>query len=103
MNLLLIVVVIALKFLLPVLFLRFPFAAGWANWLLDSVDGVFKLRTAAIDDRVSSIDDTIARYERSVDSYEKTLNARFTAMETLLSTLQAQSGYLSAITTSSSS
>ncbi|MDO9693779.1 MAG: hypothetical protein Q7W56_03555 [Candidatus Latescibacteria bacterium] len=39
MNLLLIVVVIALKFLLPVLFLRFPFAAGWANWLLDSVDG----------------------------------------------------------------
>ncbi|MDO9694560.1 MAG: flagellar filament capping protein FliD [Candidatus Latescibacteria bacterium] len=71
--------------------------------MLDSVDGVFKLRSAAIDDRVSSIDDTIARYERSVDSYEKTLNARFTAMESLLSTLQAQSGYLSAITTNSSS
>jgi hypothetical protein len=31
--------VIALKFLLPVLYLRFPFAAGWANLLLDSVDG----------------------------------------------------------------
>lgn len=70
--------------------------------VLDSVDGVFKLRSSAIDDRMESIDDTIARYEMSVDSYEKTLNARFTAMETLLSTLQAQSGYLSAFSTSSS-
>lgn len=34
-----IVVVVALKFLLPVLILRFPFAAGWANFFLDSVDG----------------------------------------------------------------
>ncbi len=70
--------------------------------VLDTVDGVFKLRSNAIDDRMESIDDTIARYEMSVDSYEKTLNARFTAMETLLSTLQAQSGYLSAISTRSS-
>lgn len=70
--------------------------------MLDSVDGVFKLRSSAIDDRMKSIDSTIARYELSLDSYEKTLNARFTAMETLLSTLQAQSGYLSAISTSSS-
>jgi flagellar hook-associated protein 2 len=70
--------------------------------VLDTVDGVFKLRSDAIDDRMESIDDTIARYEMSVDSYEKTLNARFTAMETLLSTLQAQSGYLSAMSTRSS-
>ena len=34
-----IVVVIALKFLVPVLYLAFPFAAGWANLLLDSIDG----------------------------------------------------------------
>ena len=39
MNVLIIVAVVGLKFLLPVLYLRFPFAAGWANWLLDSVDG----------------------------------------------------------------
>ncbi len=70
--------------------------------VLDSVDGVFKLRNSAIDDRMESIDDTIARYELSVDSYEKTLNARFTAMETLLSSLQAQSGYLTALSTRSS-
>jgi hypothetical protein len=31
--------VIALKFILPVFYLRYPFAAGWANFLLDSVDG----------------------------------------------------------------
>jgi hypothetical protein len=34
-----IVVVVALKFLLPVLYLRFPFGAGWANFILDSMDG----------------------------------------------------------------
>jgi hypothetical protein len=39
MNYLIVVPILALKFLLPVLYLWFPFAAGWANWLLDSVDG----------------------------------------------------------------
>ena len=39
MNLPLIVPIVALKFLLPVLYLWFPFAAGWGNWVLDSVDG----------------------------------------------------------------
>ncbi len=39
MNLALIIAVVALKFGLPVLYLWFPFAAGWGNWLLDSVDG----------------------------------------------------------------
>lgn len=39
MNLAVIVPVVALKFLLPVLYLRYPFLAGWANWVLDSVDG----------------------------------------------------------------
>lgn len=31
--------IVALKFGLPLLFVRFPFAAGWANFVLDSVDG----------------------------------------------------------------
>jgi hypothetical protein len=38
-NLPLVVAVIAAKFLLPVAYLRFPFAAGWANFALDSLDG----------------------------------------------------------------
>ena len=31
--------IIGAKFVLPVLIVRFPFAAGWANFVLDSVDG----------------------------------------------------------------
>jgi hypothetical protein len=38
-NLPVIVLIVGLKFLLPVLYLWFPFAAGWGNWILDSVDG----------------------------------------------------------------
>ncbi|HEU0235807.1 MAG TPA: hypothetical protein VFR14_05125 [Candidatus Limnocylindrales bacterium] len=31
--------IIGAKFLLPALIVRYPFAAGWANFVLDSVDG----------------------------------------------------------------
>ena len=34
-----IVVVVALKYLLPVALIPFPFVAGWGNFVLDSVDG----------------------------------------------------------------
>jgi hypothetical protein len=34
-----IVVIVALKFALPLLIIRFPFAAGWANFALDGIDG----------------------------------------------------------------
>lgn len=34
-----IAIIVGLKFGLPLLFLRFPFAAGWANFVLDSIDG----------------------------------------------------------------
>jgi hypothetical protein len=34
-----IALVIAAKFAFPLLIVRFPFAAGWANFVLDSVDG----------------------------------------------------------------
>ncbi|MCJ7710734.1 MAG: hypothetical protein MUQ32_07855 [Chloroflexi bacterium] len=34
-----IALIIAAKFGLPILIVRFPFAAGWANFVLDSVDG----------------------------------------------------------------
>ena len=35
----LIAVVVALKYLLPLLLIPFPFLAGWANFVLDSADG----------------------------------------------------------------
>jgi len=35
----LIAVVVVLRFMLPVCVLKFPFQAGWANLVLDSVDG----------------------------------------------------------------
>jgi hypothetical protein len=34
-----IVAIVAAKFVLPLLILRFPFAAGWANFALDGIDG----------------------------------------------------------------
>ena len=34
-----IVLIVAAKFVLPLLIVRFPFAAGWANFFLDGVDG----------------------------------------------------------------
>ena len=34
-----ILAIVALKFALPVLIIRFPFAAGWANFALDGIDG----------------------------------------------------------------
>lgn len=39
MNWLIVVPTVAAKFLLPVALIWFPFAAGWANFVLDSVDG----------------------------------------------------------------
>jgi hypothetical protein len=39
MNAVATVGLVALKYLLPVLLIPFPFAAGWANFVLDSVDG----------------------------------------------------------------
>ena len=35
----LVLLVVALKYLLPLLLIPFPFAAGWSNFVLDSVDG----------------------------------------------------------------
>ncbi len=34
-----IALIVAAKFLLPLLIVRYPFAAGWANFVLDGVDG----------------------------------------------------------------
>ena len=39
MNLFAIVVIVVMKYVVPVLIIPFPFAAGWANFVLDTVDG----------------------------------------------------------------
>lgn len=35
----LISLIVFLKFFVPVLLLKFPFLAGWANFILDTIDG----------------------------------------------------------------
>jgi hypothetical protein len=39
MDSVILVLGIAAKYILPILFIPFPFFAGWANFILDSVDG----------------------------------------------------------------
>lgn len=50
---------VALKFLLPLLYLRFPFGAGWANFVLDSVDGDL-LVPAGLDESMYQVLDKLA-------------------------------------------
>jgi hypothetical protein len=52
-------VIIALKYLLPILLIPFPFAAGWANFVLDSVDGDI-LIPAGVQDRTYQLIDKSA-------------------------------------------
>jgi hypothetical protein len=54
-------IVVALKFLLPVLYVRHPFAAGWANFALDGVDGDI-LVPAGLDDPTYQLVDKLADY-----------------------------------------
>jgi flagellar hook-associated protein 2 len=63
--------------------------------LTDTTDGVFKITDDALADKMEQIDDRVERLERGIDSYRSVLQRQFTAMEMLVSGLQAQSGYLS--------
>jgi hypothetical protein len=51
-----IAVVVALKFALPVLHMPFPFAAGWANLLLDMADGDILMPLGVAEDVYQRID-----------------------------------------------
>jgi hypothetical protein len=57
----LIIVIVALKFLLPVLYLFFPFGAGWGNFVLDTVDGDI-LIPAGLEDPIYQTIDKVADY-----------------------------------------
>jgi flagellar hook-associated protein 2 len=65
--------------------------------LTSSTQGVFKASTTSLNKRIDNVDDSIARYERSIESYQSTLQRRFTAMEQMVSQLQAQGNYLGSI------
>ncbi len=69
--------------------------------MTDSLDGIFKIATDSLNRKIDYADDTIDRYERSVESYQKTLERKFTAMEAMVSQLQAQGNYLAGLTTMS--
>ncbi|MBU1203205.1 hypothetical protein KKH39_04165 [Patescibacteria group bacterium] len=56
-----IVLIILLKFAFPVLILKFPFFAGWANFILDSVDGDI-LIPLGLEDKKYQLIDKIADY-----------------------------------------
>ncbi len=51
-----IALIVAAKFGLPVLIVRFPFGAGWANFALDSVDGDLLIPLGLPDAAYQSID-----------------------------------------------
>ena len=53
---LLIVLIVALKFLLPLFFFVAPFPAGWANFFLDSVDGALLIPAGLADSTYQNVD-----------------------------------------------
>ena len=60
-NAVLIVAVVALKYLLPLLLIPFPFFAGWGNFILDSVDGDI-LIPLGLSDQIYQLIDKSADY-----------------------------------------
>jgi len=65
--------------------------------LTDSIDGVFKYGTDALNRKIKNADASIERYERSIDNYRTTLERKFLAMESMVAQLQAQGSYLSSM------
>ncbi len=63
--------------------------------MTDSIDGLFKISTDALNKKIDYADQGIDRYERSIESYRLTMERKFTAMEMMVSQLQAQGSYLS--------
>jgi len=66
--------------------------------MTDVEDGLLKISTDALDDRIETAETTIERYERSVEAYEERIKAQFTAMESLISSLSSQGSALASFT-----
>lgn len=65
--------------------------------MTDSIDGLFKISTDALNTKIEYADQGIDRYERSVESYRLTQERKFTAMEMMVAQLQAQGSYLTGL------
>lgn len=63
----------------------------------DSIDGVYAQRKESNDSSIRRIDDNIATMELRLVQRETTLRSQYTAMEELISGMNAQMSYLSAI------
>lgn len=70
--------------------------------MTDSVDGLFKISNDAINSKIDYAESSMERYQKSVETYQSTLERKFTAMEMMVSQLQAQGNYLSSIVSPSS-
>jgi hypothetical protein len=51
-----IALIVAAKFVLPLLIIRYPFAAGWANFVLDGIDGDLLVPLGLLDPAYQPID-----------------------------------------------
>lgn len=67
----------------------------------DGTDGLIKTRTDALQTRVDRMDDQIIRLEDRLGRFEERLQAQFTALETTISSINAQGAQFAAITGSS--
>ncbi|HOO36942.1 MAG TPA: flagellar filament capping protein FliD [Deltaproteobacteria bacterium] len=62
--------------------------------MTDSVDGYVANKQTSIQDQIDNIDDKIDAMEIRLTKYQETLIAKYTAMETMLSTLESQQSWL---------
>lgn len=67
---------------------------GFADSSGSSLKGIFDARKAALEDSVSRIDDDIEHKEYRLSRFEENLVARFSALEGLMASLNAQSSFL---------
>jgi len=68
---------------------------SYLDSMTDSIDGLYASRKTSTEQTVKRIDNNIASLERRLDMREKTLRAQFDAMETLMSSMNSTSSYLS--------
>lgn len=63
-------------------------------FMTDSLDGYVANKQEALQTQMDNIDKKIERMEARLTKYEESLNAKYAAMETMLSTLQSQQSWL---------
>ncbi len=62
--------------------------------MTDSIDGYVANKQESLQTQIDNLDRKIERMEIRLTKYQETLNAKYTAMETMLSTLQSQQSWL---------